>query len=120
MASDGDHSIEGPPMSDRHEGEQQESSFPARPFGSFAELSLRELRKLKRGLKKELRRYDVNFRTEHGRWPIKAEKEHIRHLYDRYNALKERIGEKTLVAHSVVIGVHEPNQSHLIVMPPSS
>jgi len=118
MASDGDNSNEGPPMSDRREGEQQESSVPVRPLEHFAELPLRELRKLKRALKKELQRYDVNFRTEHGRWPVKAEKEPIRHLYDRYNALKEWIGEKTLVAHSVVIGVHEPNQSHLIVMPP--
>lgn len=47
----------------------------------------------KRELKQQLKQYDMSFARRHGRMPVKAEKEPIRHLYERYNALKGHIGE---------------------------
>jgi DNA replication and checkpoint protein len=54
-------------------------------------LSISELQNRKRELKQRLKEYDMNFARRHGRMPVKAEKEPIRHLYERYNALKTQI-----------------------------
>ena len=54
-------------------------------------LSLSELQTRKRELKQELKKYDVTFFNQNGRMPVKAEKEPIRHLYEKYNQLKNRI-----------------------------
>lgn len=54
-------------------------------------LSLAELQNRKRDLKQQLKQYDMNFARRHGRMPVKAEKEPIRHLYESYNALKSQI-----------------------------
>jgi DNA replication and checkpoint protein len=52
----------------------------------FADLQAR-----KRDLKQQLKQYDMNFARKHGRMPVKAEKEPIRHLYESYNTLKSQI-----------------------------
>jgi flagellar biosynthesis/type III secretory pathway chaperone len=57
----------------------------------FAQLTLSELQAQKRDLKQQLKQYDMNFARKHGRMPVKSEKEPIRHLYETYNALKNRI-----------------------------
>jgi len=54
-------------------------------------LSLSELQARKRDLKQQLKQYDMSFARKHGRMPVKAEKEPIRHLYESYNALKSQI-----------------------------
>ena len=54
-------------------------------------MSLQELQGRKKELKQQLKQYDMNFARQHGRMPIKAEKEPIRHLYENYNALKSQI-----------------------------
>ncbi len=59
--------------------------------GEFSRLSLSELQARKRELKQQLKQYDMSFARRHGRMPVKAEKEPIRHLYERYNALKSQI-----------------------------
>jgi hypothetical protein len=46
---------------------------------------------LKRDLKQQLKEYDMSFAGRHGCMPVTAEKEPIRHLYERYNALKIHI-----------------------------
>jgi len=56
-------------------------------------LSLSELQARKRDLKQQLKQYDMNFARKHGRMPVKAEKEPIRHLYESYNALKSQISQ---------------------------
>ena len=71
--------------------------------GDFAHLSLPELQALKRELKQQLKQYDTNFARRHGRMPVKAEKEPIRHLYESYNSLKNQI---TLMEQE---GRHLPN-----------
>jgi hypothetical protein len=58
---------------------------------SMMSLSLSALQTLKRELKQELKQYDMDFFNQHGRMPVKAEKEPIRHLYENYNSLKNRI-----------------------------
>ena len=55
------------------------------------DLPLQDLQARKRELKQQLKQYDMNFAKIHGRMPVKAEKEPIRHLYESYNALKSRI-----------------------------
>ena len=55
------------------------------------DLPLQDLQARKRELKQQLKQYDMNFAKIHGRMPVKAEKEPIRHLYESYNALKARI-----------------------------
>lgn len=65
----------------------------SRTTGDLARLSLPELQARKRELKQQLKQYDMSFARRHGRMPVKAEKEPIRHLYERYNALKGHIGE---------------------------
>jgi len=59
--------------------------------GEFSRLPLPELQARKRELKQQLKQYDMSFARRHGRMPVKAEKEPIRHLYERYNALKSHI-----------------------------
>jgi len=59
--------------------------------GDLSKLSLSELQSRKRDLKQQLKQYDMNFARRHGRMPVKAEKEPIRHLYEKYNALKSQI-----------------------------
>jgi hypothetical protein len=54
-------------------------------------VSLPDLHARKRDLKQQLKQYDMNFARRHGRMPVKAEKEPIRHLYEAYNALKNQI-----------------------------
>merc|ERR1712151_970398 len=58
----------------------------------LSNLSLSDLQARKRELKQQLKQYDMNFARRHGRMPVKAEKEPIRHLYENYNALKSQIG----------------------------
>jgi hypothetical protein len=69
------------------------STSPRNSGGSLNSLSLPELQALKRDLKQQLKKYDMSFARRHGRMPVKAEKEPIRHLYERYNALKTHIGD---------------------------
>lgn len=54
-------------------------------------MTLPELMAHKRDLKQQLKQYDMHFARRHGRMPVKAEKEPIRHLYESYNALKGQI-----------------------------
>ena len=54
-------------------------------------MSLPDLQARKRDLKQQLKQYDMNFARKHGRMPVKAEKEPIRHVYEMYNTLKSRI-----------------------------
>lgn len=60
--------------------------------GNLSNMTLDELQSRKRELKRQLKQYDMNFARRHGRMPVKAEKEPIRHLYENYNALKNQIG----------------------------
>lgn len=55
--------------------------------------SLEDLQARKRDLKRQLKQYDITFARRHGRMPVKAEKEPIRHLYEAYNNLKSQIGQ---------------------------
>ncbi len=61
---------------------------PSNEGFSFADLQAR-----KRELKQQLKQYDINFVAQHGRMPVKAEKEPIRHLYESYNRLKSQISQ---------------------------
>jgi len=54
-------------------------------------MSMSDLSARKRELKQQLKQYDMKFARKHGRMPVKAEKEPIRHLYENYNALKTQI-----------------------------
>jgi len=64
----------------------------SRTLNDLSNLSLTELQAQKRELKQQLKQYDMSFARRNGRMPVKAEKEPIRHLYERYNALKALIG----------------------------
>ena len=83
--------------------EESEASLPIAPtyddspMPELPLLSLPELLERKRELKHRLKEYDVKFKIEHGRMPDKVEKEPIRYLYDRYNALKDLMGRKALL-----------------------
>eukprot|EP00531_Pseudo-nitzschia_arenysensis_P008490 CAMPEP_0116127968 /NCGR_PEP_ID=MMETSP0329-20121206/7114_1 /TAXON_ID=697910 /ORGANISM="Pseudo-nitzschia arenysensis, Strain B593" /LENGTH=254 /DNA_ID=CAMNT_0003622085 /DNA_START=37 /DNA_END=801 /DNA_ORIENTATION=+ len=68
------------------------------PIPDLPPLSLPELKARKQELKGLLKDYDMKFMIENGRMPNKSEKEPIRYLYDRYNALKDLIRRKTLIA----------------------
>lgn len=57
----------------------------------YTRLALPDLQAHKRDLKQQLKQYDMTFARRHGRMPVKAEKEPIRHLYEQYNALKSEI-----------------------------
>jgi hypothetical protein len=65
-------------------------SSPA-PASDPTLLTLADLQARKRELKQQLKQYDMGFARKHGRMPVKAEKEPIRHLYENYNALKSQI-----------------------------
>jgi len=67
-------------------------------FGDLACFSLPELQACKRLLKRQLVKYDGVFTRRIGRMPNKAEKEPIRHLYERYNALKGQIDHRMLLS----------------------
>ena len=74
------------------------------------DLSLQDLQARKRELKQRIKQYDVNFAKIHGRMPVKEEKEPIRHLYDSYNTIKDRIVCITLsqaLGGAVVEGGHD-------------
>lgn len=80
---------------------------------SLGDLSLNDLVSQKRELKSQLKTYDLTFAREHGRMPVKAEKEPIRHLYEQYNALKAHIsmleaGGVSKAAQPVVIQQQQP------------
>lgn len=68
-----------------------DNSVSSERFGDLIHLTLSELQTQKRELKQLLKGYDMDFHRKHGRMPVKAEKEPIRNLYERYNALKNRI-----------------------------
>jgi hypothetical protein len=67
------------------------SRSPTAAVAGLNHLSLPELQSRKRDLKQQLKQYDMDFARQHGRMPVKAEKEPIRHLYETYNALKAQI-----------------------------
>jgi len=75
-----------------HNGPQHVGMPPSEssPSGR-ASVTLQELQARKRELKQELKQYDMNFHRQHNRMPAKAEKEPIRHLYEKYNLLKSQI-----------------------------
>jgi len=60
-------------------------------ISTFHDMTFAELQSRKRELKQQLKQYDMNFFNQHGRMPVKVEKEPIRHLYENYNSLKNRI-----------------------------
>ena len=68
----------------------QPSSSPSL-LADNTSVSLTELQEKKRKLKSQLKKYDMDFARKHGRMPVKAEKEPIRHLYENYNQLKSQI-----------------------------
>jgi hypothetical protein len=90
--------------SDRSSSESFTSSPAPRPLSAAAptpmqvmpdltQMNVAELHAHKRDLKQQLKQYDINFARKHGRMPVKAEKEPIRHLYEGYNTLKTHIGQ---------------------------
>jgi DNA replication and checkpoint protein len=56
-------------------------------------MTFAELQTHKRELKQQLKQFDMSFAAQHGRMPVKSEKEPIRHLYESYNRLKTLIVE---------------------------
>ena len=60
-------------------------------IAEMAAMTFPELQVRKRELKQQLKQYDMDFARKHGRMPVKAEKEPIRHLYENYNSLKSEI-----------------------------
>ena len=68
-----------------HDVKQQPSNCS---LFELASASYSDLQTRKRHLKQQLKNYDRNFARKHGRMPVKAEKEPIRHLYEKYNNLK--------------------------------
>ena len=73
--------------------------------------TLSELQAKKRDLKQQLKQYDMNFARRHGRMPVKAEKEPIRHLYEKYNALKSQITQMEQEGRKPVSPVPPPQSS---------
>lgn len=80
-------------------------------------LSLSELQARKRDLKQQLKQYDMNFARRHGRMPVKAEKEPIRHLYESYNALKGQITQMEQEGRSLPTSPPSPVPSPIAVVP---
>ncbi len=70
---------------------QRSSSRSHSGLPDISVMSLAELQQRKRELKQQLKLYDMNFHSQHGRMPEKREKEPIRHLYESYNAYKNQI-----------------------------
>lgn len=94
------------------------STSSATSVGSYdgAGWPLDQLQARKRELKDKLKQYDMNFARRHGRMPVKAEKEPIRHLYESYNALKSQIAlmeqeGKTSASPSAVLSAAMSNRS---------
>jgi hypothetical protein len=86
------------PRPDSFQSSPSPKGFPSSPAGSATSLvgdvsllTLPEIQARKRDLKQQLKQYDMNFARKHGRMPVKAEKEPIRHLYETYNTLKSAI-----------------------------
>ena len=77
--------------------------------------NLPELQARKRDLKQQLKQYDMNFARRHGRMPVKAEKEPIRHLYESYNLLKSQItqleSDGRVPRESIMSMMYSPNKS---------
>jgi hypothetical protein len=84
------------------------NSVSSKVASDTANLSLPELQGRKRDLKQQLKQYDMNFAKNHGRMPVKAEKEPIRHLYEKYNALKSQITTMELEGKGVASPVAIP------------
>ncbi|KAL3804623.1 hypothetical protein ACHAW5_011198 [Stephanodiscus triporus] len=81
-------------LSDNSNGEEATSGGPTAAAATAAgggSFDSAELHQRKRELKQQLKLYDLNFHTQHGRMPKKREKEPIRHLYESYNAYKDQI-----------------------------
>lgn len=76
-------------------------------LSDMGSLPIAELQARKRDLKAQLKQYDMNFARRHGRMPVKAEKEPIRHLYESYNTLKSQISQME----------HEGRQSTAAIAP---
>jgi len=100
---------------------------PSSPSHSTAANSvsatLNRLQARKRELKQDLKKYDMDFARKHGRMPVKAEKEPIRHLYESYNALKSQITafeQETARASSTTPPVQQLSAPAPIAPPPSS
>jgi len=79
-------SLASVPFSPRADGSVSSSNS-----ADFSSLTLPELQAHKRELKQMLKKYDMDFHSQHGRMPIKVDKEPIRNLYEDYNALKNRL-----------------------------
>jgi len=79
-------SLASVPFSPRADGSVSSSNS-----ADFSFFTLPELQAHKRELKQMLKKYDMDFHRQHGRMPVKAEKEPIRNLYENYNTLKNRI-----------------------------
>lgn len=98
-------------------------SAGADDYSDLSTLSLSELQTRKRELKQQLKLYDMNFARRHRRMPVKAEKEPIRHLYEKYNQLKSQI---TLLEQEgrhqppQIPGVHQMSMPHSRGMSPPS
>lgn len=60
---------------------------------AIEEMTLVQLRAEKSVIKRELRAFDVAFEERTGRAPIKADKEVLRSLYQRYKTVKQRIDD---------------------------
>lgn len=75
----------------QHHYSSRNDSMSTSSLPSFNDMSLRELQARKRELKQQLKQYDMSFFNQHGRMPVKEEKEPIRPLYENYNSLKNRI-----------------------------
>jgi len=70
---------------------QQQRASQRQASRNSPEETLNDFLAVKRNLKNRLKRYDMEFAREHGRMPVKAEKEPIRKLYEEYNVLKGKI-----------------------------
>lgn len=85
----------------------------------FSTMSLADLQARKRDLKQQLKQYDMNFARRHGRMPVKAEKEPIRHLYESYNSLKNQISVMEQEARQQP-AVHSPVSNQAPIPPRTS
>ncbi|KAL7464745.1 hypothetical protein ACHAXS_005083 [Conticribra weissflogii] len=65
-----------------------------------AKAALADLKADKSNLKHQLQLFEVNFYRENGRMPEKRDKESVRHLYERYKAVKGQIDARKDRRHS--------------------
>mmetsp|Transcript_11263 Transcript_11263/g.23712 ORF Transcript_11263/g.23712 Transcript_11263/m.23712 type:complete len:185 (-) Transcript_11263:221-775(-) len=56
--------------------------------------ALADLKKDKNNLKRQLQQFEVDFYKEHGRMPEKRDKESVRHLYERFKAVRNQINAR--------------------------